>query len=191
MKEIEIKLDVNDQKIRDSIIDSHTSIIDQSMIIDIYYKVGRSLKEDLVLRLRHDGKTGQIAFKGPRINNHKKLIIRDEYETIVEDPTIIDKILLSLGYQHRDVVEKIRTKYYHSKFPSLKITIDQYPFIGFYLEVEGDEKEIIKFVSKYKISKEWLDIRNCTETFLDHIKKNKIQLKQPRANFTFEAEKRV
>jgi predicted adenylyl cyclase CyaB len=191
MKEIEIKIKLSNGFYNTQF--NNEMIVQESVIIkDIYYDTKELdyVKNDKVLRLRIFGESGMIAYKGSREKSLNNLIIRDEYETMIGDPIIIDKILISMGFIYRDIVEKERTKLINKNFLNLHITIDKYPFIGSYIEVEGDERDIYSFCERYNLNMNDLENKNCTESFLEFCSINNIILDNPRIQFTFQDEQK-
>lgn len=97
---------------------------------------------DQALRLRiekqHDEHIGILTFKGtPRFNadGHK---IRDEFESVVQDAVMMEKILESLGFTHALTIEKTRTSY---MLDGVAIELDTLTF-GTFLELEGTSEAI-------------------------------------------------
>ncbi len=94
---------------------------------------------------------------------------------------------MRLGFSPVARVEKFRTYYKH---PSLDVTMDEYPFIGSFLEVEGAEEEVLAFCSAQGQDMAQATQQNCTEAFLAHAKEIGLQFPgDPRLHFTFEDEK--
>ncbi|MCL2289104.1 MAG: class IV adenylate cyclase [Bacteroidetes bacterium] len=186
MKEIEVKIKLPNG-FDSNLFNEELFIINSSLVKDVYYDNidGTLLKQDKVLRLRSYGGTTLLAYKNSRKENSEKMIIRDEFETKVENYDTADKILLGLDYTYRDIVEKVRTNLKSKCFPNLSITIDKYPFIGTFMEIEGDKDEINHFLNKYNIDRDNQDIKNCTEAFLDYCSIKGIQFDNPRIHFTF------
>lgn len=87
-----------------------------------------------VLRLRVSGGTGLITFKGrTKPGRHKS---REELETRVADPLVIDEILRRLGLQVVFRYEKYRTEYSTGQGTGVA-TLDETP-IGVFFEIEGN-----------------------------------------------------
>ena len=192
MKEIEVKIKLSDE-FEPNMFNNEIFVGESFFVRDVYYDTidNTLLRQDKVLRLRCCGNITLLAYKSSRKENTEKMIIRDEFETEVENYDTVDKILLGLDYTYRDIVEKIRTKLESSFFPDLNVTIDKYPFIGAFMEIEGGEDEICQFLKRYNIDKNNQDIRNCTEVFLDYCNIKGIQFDNPRINFTFCSEKKL
>lgn len=99
-------------------------------------------QEFRLLRLRKDQIT-RLTYKGPA-TNQGGVNVREEIEITVGDFETTIQLLHALGYQVTAIYEKYRTTYklYHNH-----ITIDEMPF-GFFVEVEGLDKERIKATAK-------------------------------------------
>jgi len=186
MKEIEVKIKLSNG-FEPNLFNGELFVVDSVFVKDVYYDTidNALLKQDKVLRLRNIGGISLLAYKSSRTKNLEKMIIRDEFETRIEDYDTVDKILLGLNYTYRDVVEKTRTKLKSNHFSKLNITVDKYPFIGTFMEIEGNKDEINQFLKRYNIDKNNQDTRNCTEAFLDYCNMKKIQFDNPRVHFTF------
>jgi len=181
MKEIEAKIKIDDL-FYSKFKKLNLKLNKRVKVLDIYFK----MKNDEVLRLRKENDIVFIAYKTPR-EKHKSLIIREEYEIKIESFKTMKNILEKLGYKINSKAEKIREYY---KFNNLIITIDEYPFIGKFIEIEGDEDKVLKFCKQNNLSKKQFIQKNCTELFLDHIKKNNLKFeKDPKLHFTFKDEK--
>lgn len=189
MKEIEAKIKLNDL----SILDKQNLIQKKKVhVLDIYFD-SNSLnfeKQDKVLRLRKENDKAYLAYKGPR-QKHDHLVIREEIEPEVSSFDESLKILENLGFASASKVEKIRTYFSTNTYKSLSITVDHYPFIGTYLEAEGEEDEVYAFVKDLDVDKDKFIKENCTELFLNFCKASDLPFKNPKLEFTFEKEKEL
>jgi adenylate cyclase, class 2 len=89
------------------------------------------------LRLRRTPIGGVLTFKGPReIEEGAK--VREERETVVDDPDAIPAILKRLGYRPVFRYQKYRESW---TYRGQEIEIDETP-IGAFLEIEGDAEGI-------------------------------------------------
>lgn len=187
MQEIEAKFKLNDISI---IKKANLKKIKEVCVLDIYFD-NPNLKlrqQDKVLRLRKENDQAYLAFKGPR-ESRNNLIIREEIEPKLSSFDNGLKVLKNLSFEEVAKIEKIRNYFSIKKYPSLSITIDDYPFIGKFIEVEGEEAEVHSFLKKFKFHIKDALQKNCTELFLDHCKKNRLKFKHPEKHFTFENEK--
>ena len=83
------------------------------------------------LRVRRDGATTYLTFKGPPISGAFKA--REEIETTAGDASTIEAILASLGFTSTWRGQKFREEY---AIDDAKIAIDETP-IGTFVEIEG------------------------------------------------------
>lgn len=190
MKEIEAKFKL--KNIQSILKHSDFKVISKNKILDIYFNhpLLKLSEQDKVLRLRKENQNYFIAYKGPR-EKHQHLLVREEIEFVISDSPKINKFIGKLGFKVSAKAEKIRILLKNKSFKNLAITIDQYPFIGNFLEVEGPEIEIIKFSKKYNFDLKKTSQRNCTEEFLTYCQKNKLTFKNPTLHFTFADEKKT
>jgi|GEM_PF-3280934 len=186
MKEIEAKFKLDDASLIDSL---NLNPVKSVEVLDIYFN-NEALNfkaQDKVLRLRRENGRCQIAYKGAR-EKHDNLIVRDEFESEINSFDKALKIIEGLGFYPTAKVEKKRSYFETDDYSSLSITFDEYPFIGAYLEVEGDEPEVLAFLQKYDFNLNQTIQKNCTELFLDHCQDYNLNFDNPQAHFTFEDE---
>jgi len=107
---------------------------------------------DQALRLRLEAgkgvKRGKIAFKGtPKLDTSGKKT-RDEFETEVQKPDALEKILLAIGFKESMRIEKRRTVF---ELDKVEIAIDEANF-GNFLELEGNKEEIDRLIGKLDLT---------------------------------------
>jgi predicted adenylyl cyclase CyaB len=186
MKEIEAKLKLNNL----SIINKAGLIKEKEVkVLDIYFDNDflKLKTQDKALRLRKENKKCFIAFKGQR-EKHRDLLVRDEIEAEMSSFEKVLKIINNLNFKEVAKVEKIRTYFSIKKYPSLSITIDKYPFIKSFIEIEGDERDVCSFLKEFKFNFKDTIKKNCTESFLEYCKKNNLTFRHPEMHFTFKDE---
>jgi len=98
---------------------------------------GRLRQRRCTLRVRDDGGTAYLTFKGPPQAATMK--VREEIETKVEDGTLVLRMLDQLGLRVWFRYQKYREEYTRG---DVTLTIDETP-IGTYVELEGDESGIV------------------------------------------------
>ncbi|MCB9803139.1 class IV adenylate cyclase [Candidatus Nomurabacteria bacterium] len=190
MKEIEAKFKLKDPDLYQE--NSDFKILTKKKILDIYFdhpKLDFS-KDDKVLRLRKENAQYFLTYKGPR-EKHQSLLVREELEFPISQDEIAEKFILALGFIPQAKAEKTRIYLKNKYFPKLQITIDQYPFIKDFLEIEGNEEEIEQFCQKYQLDLNQALQKNCTEIFLEYCKENQLPFEQPKLYFTFDDEKNL
>jgi len=113
--------------------------------------LGRRLQEDALLddedetlrrrgcalRIRCENGKSRITFKGPIQPSMMKL--RDEFETVVGDGSLLLRIFEELGFHVWFRYEKYREEYSRE---DVIVAIDETP-VGVYVELEGSEQGII------------------------------------------------
>lgn len=88
------------------------------------------------LRVRRDGDSGFVTFKGPVIPGPMKS--REEIETSIGDGDKLLRVFRELGYTPRFRYQKFREE---RRLGGLIVAIDETP-IGVFVELEGPEAEI-------------------------------------------------
>jgi predicted adenylyl cyclase CyaB len=158
-------------------------------IVDIYFdhEVLDLKSQDKVLRVRKENDTAYIAFKGPR-EKHYNLIIREEIEPEISSFEDGMNIAHGLGFHKTAQVEKTRTYYSSQAYPQLSITIDHYPFIGDFIEIEGDESKVNAFLEEYGFNMKEIIQKSCSETFVEYCDQKKLPFERPLLHFTFQDE---
>ena len=186
MLEIEAKIKL---KNRETLL-SRGNLHPQSLthVLDIYYDNNGALKSvDKVLRLRKLNDKATLTVKGPKIYD-ANLLVREEFEIEISDFDTSKKMLYTLSFAPTQVVEKTRETFKLAGC-QVKIELDQYPFIGTYLELEGEREAVFAIMEKLGFSRNEGITKNCTELFYEYIRKNNINLDNPKLQFTFEDEK--
>lgn len=92
-----------------------------------------------VLRLRRVGDEAILAYK-ERSESDSAIKHQREDETRIENATALVAILDALGYRPALIYEKRRARW---RVGGTEVLIDELPF-GLFLEIEGDEDEILK-----------------------------------------------
>ena len=93
-------------------------------------------RRQCVLRVRTEAGKCLLTFKGPAQPETMK--IRDEYETVIDDGEILQRVLEELGLHVWFRYEKYREEY---AAEDVTIALDETP-IGTYVEIEGGEDGI-------------------------------------------------
>ncbi len=171
--EIEIKFKIdNPEEIREKLKSLgavfHGKVFERNVTFDDPERdFGRGGK---LLRIRDNGRV-TITFKGKPEEN-SKFKKRLEIEIVSDDFEKSVRLLKELGFQEVWRYEKERETW---KLGNVEIVIDLLPFIGWWMEIEGNEKEIEETAKKLG-----LDIsKGITDTykkiFLDFCKEKGIK----------------
>ncbi len=152
MKEIEVEVDFDNSK--EEVIKklSKYDYKGEKEICDIYYydplRKNLQPEDDLrlneVFRMRKTGNKCYLTYKKQHFDG-KLWIYSDEYETVVEDASIIEKIIEMLGLKVLIQVQNKRRIYVYNEY---EIELDDVQGLGTFLEVErlsntkDDEKSI-------------------------------------------------
>jgi predicted adenylyl cyclase CyaB len=143
-------------------VDSHTPYIARLVELaaepgkrvrqrDLYYDnaAGDMLREDKCLRIREysdefgGNKHHVLCYKGPRRKANVK--IRSEYEIPISDEEALKKILAGIGFSLKISVEKRRSYW---RYNNCDVCFDSLPYIGSYIEVEGESEESVEQVCR-------------------------------------------
>jgi adenylate cyclase class 2 len=90
-----------------------------------------------LLRLRREGSAALLTFKSPVPGRHAHKV-RNEEETVVDDPAALERILNGLGFHPSYRYQKYRTIF---DLDGLEISLDETP-LGCFLELEGEPQAI-------------------------------------------------
>lgn len=127
-------------------------------------------KKGIMIRLRKiEDNKGNIkhflAYKAPSKKNSYKVL--EEIETAVLEGDKIAKILEYLGLEIPFSMEKIREIYQLRK---TEIALDHYPFLGYFIEIEGSPKNIEEAIKKLKMKRNDFNNRSL-DYYIDKTKK--------------------
>lgn len=149
-EEIELKLRVDnlnnlENKLQNLGARLIKSIHQKDLLFDAIFAKFDQRDQALRLRIETDnqGRSRSIfGFKGTPIDSEKGLRSRPEYETEVEDPEKLQKILEAIGFYVAIVLEKGRNLY---EADGVEIAVDKFDF-GTFVEIEGlpDQIEIVR-----------------------------------------------
>ncbi|MBN1223687.1 MAG: class IV adenylate cyclase [Candidatus Aminicenantes bacterium] len=168
MLEIEVKIKIEDLKSIAEKIKALGAEVDKARHFEkntLYDFASRELHaKNHALRLRMVNKKSFLTFKGAK-QKSRKFKIREEYETEVKNGKQAKKILKSLSLQPVFEYSKYRTVFKKKK---LKICLDE-TSIGTYLELEGEQNEIVKFAKALHLQKKDF----ITKDYIELIKETK------------------
>lgn len=131
------------------------------------------------IRLRTNGIKSTLTIK--EIKDNKKIDGTNEIEICVSDFDKTNEILNHLGYKARNYQENYRKNYILN---GVKISIDSWPLIPTYAEIEGDTiKDILGVLHQFEYSMEdvtTLDVKSIYENVygIDVIKIRELKFKE-------------
>jgi adenylate cyclase class 2 len=153
MLEIEVKIKIEHlTEVKEKILSQGAKLVKERHSHDDTFYDFSSLelrRKHHALRVRKINKKTFLTFKGPE-QKSRKFKIREEYETEVKNERHLRKILKSLELQPVFQYSKFRTVFRRKK---LIVCLDETP-IGNFLELEGQQSEIVKFAQGLNFSKE-------------------------------------
>jgi adenylate cyclase class 2 len=136
MREIEVKIKTDDlQSVRKKLEEKNCKFADPVHQHDIIYtlvdeEVWSAAKEgDIVIRIREQENRSVLNLKQQKTSELDNL----EYETRVDDPEAVRKILAILGYVPQVEVKKIRTE---RELNEYTVCLDEVERLGSFVEVE-------------------------------------------------------
>ena len=133
---------------------------------------GELKKNKFLLRLRKDSKN-TLTFKSP-IKSNKRFKERNETEIFVKDFNRTRKMLESMNFFPVFVYEKKREYF---DLNGTEVLVDELPFIGFYLEIEGTGKGITEAEKELGLKQKNRITANYLQIFLQHKKKKNLKEK--------------
>lgn len=88
------------------------------------------------LRVRREKDRNHLNYSFLHFGKNGWLRATDEYETIVENPEIVEKVFTKIGLIPKVIVIKIR-KYFSCDNGSFEVTLDKIEGLGDFMEVEA------------------------------------------------------
>jgi|SRR3989344_2376037 len=129
MKEVEIRAKITDNTVA-SIERIGAVLKYESHEIDDYFKFGKDIDRKLVLRIRTSSKKTLLTFKGSAKGED---IVWSEWETEIERPEELKKLLLANGMVKVTTINKHRKSFSFGKF---EINVDDIKNLGNFIEVQ-------------------------------------------------------
>ena len=102
-----------------------------------------------LLRLRRSGQTALLTYKAPVAGEHRHKV-RQEEETVVEDPAAVEALLEGLGFRPIYRYQTYRTLF---EVGDLHVCLDETP-LGCYVELEGPPDQIDRAAEVMGISRD-------------------------------------
>lgn len=102
-----------------------------------------------VLRVRYADRI-TLTYKGKQEESMQGFKVREEYEVEFSKGKEIGNILNALGFVPDLVIKKKRTAY--RKGP-VEVDLDSLPQLGEFIEIEGNEKQILSLLKKLKLDR--------------------------------------
>ncbi len=157
--EVKIKIDSKElisSKLTEAGLSKVHDYHERNIVID---KDGKMKDSDKLLRLRtmDDGKSDEVfTYKGSRSGDLKT---REEIEFSI-DIEKLSKVFDRLGYSTAFKYEKKRQVW---KGDKLEVVIDELPYLGLFIEIEGGEEDIVDLLEELGLSSK----EKITETYLE------------------------
>jgi len=152
MIEIEVKIKINNlEDIKNRIVALDAALDKERHLEEnrLYDFASEDLyRKNHALRVRKANRKTFLTFKGAT-QKSRRFKIREEYETEIKNAKELQKILKSLGLRPVFKYSKYRTVFRKKR---LKICLDE-TTVGNYLELEGQQSEIVRFTEALCLSK--------------------------------------
>ena len=134
MYEVECKVATPHEPVRERLAALDADPIDTLQQVDTYYDAPhrRFSETDEALRVRREGETTRLTYKGPLVDACSKT--RAEHETAVEDGEATARLLDALGFTPAATVEKERETF---RCRGYTVALDAVSGLGAFVEVEG------------------------------------------------------
>ena len=171
--EVEIKFKILDlQALKEKIKaargrELHRNIFQRTIKMDTPEESLR--KKGVFLRVR-DGEKKIMTVKSKLPGSDEKFKERQELEIEISDIELAEKILSTLGFTQKLIMEKYRTEY---ELAETVLALDRLPF-GDYLEIEGDKDSIEKVVRMLGLEKQERLVHTYWHLFDDYKKINNL-----------------
>jgi adenylate cyclase class 2 len=126
-------------------------------------------KKGIFLRVR-GGEKKTMTVKSRLPNSDKNFKEREELEIEISDVELAEKMLFTLGFTEKWIMEKYRTEY---ELAGTILALDHLPF-GDYLEIEGDKSSIENVVQMLGLEKQERFVNTYWHLFDDYKKANNL-----------------
>ncbi len=168
--EVKVKLD-SDEKLKKSIEKLGAAWSATKTQVDAYYKYHTQVDEiekpgSFILRVRRDAKN-KVTYKA--FTDRRG--VWEEYETVIEDPEAMEKILQKTGFVNVLTLHKKRTS---AKYQQFSLEIDEIEELGNFLEAEiiGEDgeklqAEINEFFLSLGLDSKNIDRRGYPEMYFE------------------------
>lgn len=192
LNELEIKIQIGSEELFHAIYESCNKLFGSPtshvLQLDEYYDTpdGQLKKQDLVIRIRSNGKKKTIALKSPRVKLPSGMTNRIELEFLSAEGEKVHEQLLRQGLNPNEAAEKERWTFIYD---DCEIVLDRLPFIGSFIEIEGpSEVAINKIVGMLDLSSSQIIHKNYGELMMDKFRELRLPLTNIRATFDHETE---
>lgn len=171
--EIEVKFKILDLQVLEEKVKAvggkelHKNIFQQSVRVDTPEELLR--QKGVFLRVR-SGEKKTMTVKSRIPGSDKKFKEREELEIEISDVELAEKMLFTLGFTQKWIMEKYRTEY---ELMGTILALDHLPF-GDYLEIEGEKDSIEKVVKILELEKQERIISTYWHLFDDYKKINNL-----------------
>lgn len=192
LNELEIKIQIESeehfQRIYNTCKHFLGSPVSHNLQLDEYYDTpdGQLEKQDLVIRIRSTNDKKIIALKSPRVKLPSGVTNRIELEFLSAHGEKVHEQLLNQGLRPNEAAEKERWTFVYQ---DCEIVLDQLPFIGSFIEIEGPSEQAIQEVIHF------LDLSSCKivqknygELMIDKFRELNLPISNIRATFAQEKE---
>ena len=167
MKEIEVKiLEIDPEKIRQTLKENGAKLVKKVFQRNILCGNDYTRENDIVVRIREEGEETIITVKTKKmiVNEHK---VRNEIEAKTVNREQAKKLFEELGYKKNYIIE-VKREYY--SFENCSVEIVELPKTPIFLEIEGNEEDILKVTNLLGYSKKDYCAMNMLEYYEEYNK---------------------
>ncbi len=150
---------------------------EQNLVFD--YENGTLRQKDILLRIRR-GLADKITLKLPAEKENLMYKQREELESELADPGVMEKVFNCLGLQTWFRYEKFRRI---CRLDETKVCLDILPF-GYYVELEGTENRLYQAAGELGLEQEKSSTKTYHELHQEYRKESGLE---PDPNFVFSA----
>ena len=143
-------------------------------------------RQGKLLRLRKTEDAAVLTLKGPIIASRFKK--RAETNIELDDFKTVFSLLRQIGFLGSFSKEKIRQRF---SYKDIGAYLDKLPFIGYYLEIEGKDRDILNFIERLGLDRSEAIKESYAQLFnlFCIINQNKIRHFRKKLEFSFRCER--
>ncbi len=176
MLEVEMKFRSPDnEKVTSALMCMGAQRLSDRRMQDVYFShPGRDFgKTDEAMRLREDGESCELTYKGPRMASQSNSKAREELTVSVDDALAARRLLERLGFEEFATVSKRRASFLLDK---LRVDVDEVEGLGEFVELELVTEDPSRAEQLMDMVREKLPLAEAvTETYLEMVLRKRLK----------------
>lgn len=169
-EEIEIKIKISDpEQLYQKVISLGGKELKEKagLETDVMYDDGKGFFDaHKVLRIRTTDHGNLLTYKEKNQDSDKdNFMVRTEIQTGFDDSKAMHEIISKLGFVPHVTKQKIIRKV---ELDNLVVEFHKLPFIGDFIEIEGDKQEVVKLIEKFGLKESDGINKDYTALFFDY-----------------------